>query len=274
MTPQTMTPYMKGHKLPLTEWALAVYWKEAVRTLYPDAQRMADEMYKEYVRDFVDQVPDLLKESRRLNKGYNPPRSSSPIWWSYWERVSPMSNPLAAKNREPHIQAWFGGNPIVDEIVALELLMGGLVAAGSLNQRQVRRMRKPMAVAVAGLTNLPADLILEVSQGMRAAQEVLTQRIGGYHLVQEKRLMNSALVFAARYSLGPSDGRRTWDDALSRLVRDHSDLLKRLGIPEGYNRPSEARKAAMPFIETFIDKIGEHDPTEDNSVKMEQFQNT
>ena len=39
---------------------------------------------------------------------------------------------------------------------------------------------------------------------------------------------------------------------MSLLVERHADLLKRLGIPEGYNRPSEARRAALPFVDAFI----------------------
>jgi hypothetical protein len=170
-----------------------------------------------------------------------------------------MLNPLAFKIREPYIAAYFNGHPAVDDAVALELFMAGLVAAGTLNPRQVRRLRKPMAHALAGLTDIPAGQILEASQGSRAAHELLTQRVGAYHLVQERRLMLGALVFAGRYSPGAGLPLRAWDGAMDLLVERHADLLKRLGVPEGYTRPSEAKRAAMPFFNEFI-KVQDGEP--------------
>ena len=101
------------------------------------------------------------------------------------------------------------------------------------------------------MTNIPAEHILAASQGLRTAREVLTQRVGEYNLARETRLMLAALVFAARYSWS-GDRPRGWDKSMSLLVERHADLLKRLGIPEGYNRPSESRRAALPFVDAFI----------------------
>jgi hypothetical protein len=247
-----MFTYMKGHKVPLSPWSLAVYWEEAVRVINPPAQKMADEMYQEYVRDFVEHSPDLLQEVKRLNKGFRPPYSINLIWWAYWNNICPMFNPLAVEIRKPYINIFFDGHQVIDDMVGLQLFIGGLVAAGTLNPKQVRRLRKPMAQAIAGLTNIPACQILAASQGSRAAHELLTQRVSAYNLVQERRLMLAALVFAARYSPGSGEALRTWDGAMSLLVERHSDLLTRLGLPNGYTRPSEARRAAMPFCDAFI----------------------
>ena len=69
-----MNTVMGGHKVPVSSLSLAVYFEEAVRALYPEAQQAANTMFAEYVGSFGQSVPGWVRSAREMNKGFRPPK--------------------------------------------------------------------------------------------------------------------------------------------------------------------------------------------------------
>jgi hypothetical protein len=253
----SLPSYMKGHKVPLareTEGvALGVYLDEAVRALYPEAQLTADRMQDEYLDAFVKAVPGWLRDTVVRHKGFRP-WVPNPLVAEAWLNCTVVHNPLAKAIRRGYVAGWLLDHPTLDEVIAFELLISSFKALGFLTPSNLVKMRTPLIRLVGGMTGFTPPTIKGMVLGKRAAQALARERVGAYYLVQERRLLHGALVFAARYCTGPDAERRTWDDALQFVENGHGDLLHHLGINASYNRPTEALKAAKPFIRAFTQK--------------------